>query len=419
MSVTNPVVRRLLASRSRSASHLRSSATSASDMSKILGSPRPYISSPGRSKTAMFFPGQGVQRVGMLSPWLYAFPSTSREFIDELDSCMGYKFSDIIQSGPSSRLNATVNAQPAIMATSLLILRILERNFNFNTSQSIDYTLGHSLGEFAALVAGGYLSFQDSLRIVHRRAAVMADATERAEAATPGSTYGMVAIITEPEYLASLIHTISSIVGENVCDWSHTPFEGQVCIANVNSKNQIVLSGSITGISRVLDRVRLFSGHDPQALRLNSDTPFHSPLMRPAGEAVYKMLSRPGTIAFPGRIQCISNISARPFNSPEELADLVSRAGVEPVRWADSIRYLNEKAQVRRWIGIGPGQVGRNLVGKEIGIRGTDRSRNAGVWGISKPEDIDEVLRGLEDTDSAMPMPISDFAVQSICGTAA
>ncbi|KAL5606088.1 hypothetical protein BROUX41_006142 [Berkeleyomyces rouxiae] len=409
MAVTNPVVRRVLAS--RNANQLHSSATSARDISKVLSSSRPYISSPGRSKTAMFFPGQGVQRVGMLSPWLHAFPNTTREFIDELDSCMGYKFSDIIQTGPNSRLNATVNAQPAIMATSMLILRILERNFNFNTAQSIDYTLGHSLGEFAALVASGYLSFNDSLEMVHRRAIVMANATQNAEAENHGTKYGMMAVITEPEYLSSLIHTIHSIVGEDVRDWSHTSIESQVCIANVNSKNQIVLSGSIVGISHVLDRVRLFSGHDPHAVRLNSQSPFHSPLMKPAGEAVYKMLSTPRKIAFPGRTQCISNISARPFASPEDLADLVSRAGVEPVRWADSIKYLNEQAQVRRWIGIGPGQVGRNLVGKEIGIRGTDLSRNSGVWAITKPEDIDEVLRGLEETDGAMQIQMPDYAV--------
>ncbi|KAJ2976056.1 hypothetical protein NUW58_g8187 [Xylaria curta] len=104
--------------------------------------------------------GQGVQKVGMLTPWLEAFPRTASAILDEIDSYMGYKLSDIIQNGPGRVLTATPNAQPAIMATSILILRILEREFGFKAAERADVSLGHSLGEFAALVAAGSWSFR-------------------------------------------------------------------------------------------------------------------------------------------------------------------------------------------------------------------------------------------------------------------
>ena len=116
----------------------------------------------------------------MLTPWLEAFPRTAKPFVEEIDECMGYKLSEIIQNGPNKELTATLNAQPAIMATSILILRILEREFGFDVPSRVDVTLGHSLGEFAALVAGGYMEFEDSLYILRKRAMSMTEATERA-----------------------------------------------------------------------------------------------------------------------------------------------------------------------------------------------------------------------------------------------
>ena len=104
-------------------------------------------------------------------------------------------------------------------------------------------------------------------------------------------------------------------------------------------------------------------------------------------------------VSFPGTIPCVSNLTARPYMSKEEVEDLLARQAVETVQWWDSIRYLDHELGVRRWIGLGPGKVGRNLVGKEVGIRGKDVVKGAGVWAITTPEDIDEVLRGLEETD--------------------
>ncbi|CAK7263495.1 [acyl-carrier-protein] S-malonyltransferase [Sporothrix epigloea] len=360
--------------------------------------------------------GQGVQKVGMLGPWLEAFPVTARDTIQEIDHYMGYKLSDIIQDGPSTLLTATANAQPAIMATSILILRILEREFDFRVAERVDVTLGHSLGEFAALVAGGYLHFENSLYLVRKRAEAMADATQRVRD-EHGGEYGMVAVVTEPEYMEPLLAAVYKFLGDHAAV-SKTAARGQstaalpselVQIANINSKNQIVLSGNIGRIKSLLSRVRQFVGHDPRAVRLNSDSPFHSPIMRPAVAEMRRLLKGHSRVAgqesedivsFPGQLPCISNVTARPFGSREELKEILARQCEETVRWWDSIRYLDQEEGVRRWIGIGPGKVGRNLVGKEVGMRGKDPIKGGGVWAITDPAEIEEVLQGLEETES-------------------
>ncbi|KAK4142093.1 acyl transferase/acyl hydrolase/lysophospholipase [Dichotomopilus funicola] len=366
----------------------------------------------GRPKTAIFFPGQGVQKVGMLTSWLEAFPATATPIIQEIDHIVGYKLSDVIHNGPGRVLNATPNAQPAIMATSILIMRILEKEFGFRTAERADFTLGHSLGEFAALVSSGFIEFEDSLFMVQKRAEAMAAATRRAEEEY-GGEYGMVAIVTEPPYLQSLIAAIHEFVGhsspgsKSESAEDRSPID-QVLIANINSKNQIVLSGNIERIKTLVAHVRQFLGHDPRAVRLKSDSPFHSPIMKPAVSVMQKVLA--GTsrakgkegediVAWPGTVPCISNVTARPFSSRADLKDLLARGCLETVRWWDSIKYLDQEQRVRRWVGIGPGKVGRNLVGKEVGMRGKDTVKGGGVWAITDPSEIEEVLRGLEETE--------------------
>jgi len=348
--------------------------------------------------------GQGVQRVGMLTPWLEAFPKTAGLLVEEIDHLLG----------PNSTLTTTGNAQPAIMASSILILRVLEQEFGFKASERVDVTLGHSLGEFAALVASGNIAFEDSLYLVQKRADAMAECSEKA-VAEYGGEYGMVAIITEADHLQSLIESIYEFIGHHSAGQKSesaqdVPPIQQVLIANINSKNQIVLSGNIERIKTLLTHIRQFGGHDPRAVRLKSDSPFHSPLMRPASVALRRMLDGKSRvkgresedlITFPGVMECVSNVTARPFQSKDDLKDLLARQCVETVRWWDSIRYLDQEEKVRRWIGIGPGKVGRNLVGKEVGMRGHDTLKGGGVWAITDPKEVEEVLRALEETETS------------------
>ena len=328
--------------------------------------------------------------------------------LEEVDDILQVPLSKIIAEGPNSKLTATENAQPAIMITSIMILRVLEKEFGFETNERVDITLGHSLGEFAALVAAGNLLEADALRLVRRRAEVMARCSKEV-----GEEVGMVALVCEAQHLESMVEAIHDFLGrhgegskaDSGTDYD-MPAVQQVLIANVNSKNQIVLSGSIRRINELLTHLRQFAGHDPRAVRLKSDSPFHSPLMKPASAMMQKMLDQPSqvakgedTVIWPGIMPCVSNLSARPFESKQQLKDYLARQCVETVLWHDSIVHLHTQEKVRRWIGIGPGKVGRNLVGKEVGMKGV--VKGGGVWGISDPREIEGILRDLDSTESA------------------
>lgn len=345
----------------------------------------------------------------MTSEWIAAFPKISKPFLEEVDHILSCPLSRIMAEGPNSTLTATENAQPAIMATSVLILRILEKEFGFDTANTVHFTLGHSLGEFAALVAGGYLRHRDALRMVRRRAMIMAECGRDAVQRQGGGEMGMVALVCEPDQRDSMIEAIRACSDADSQDLSSDGKQTQheldsaVLIANINSKNQIVLSGNVQRIKDLLARIRKFAGHDPRAVRLKADSPFHSPVMEPAAKEMASILAEPSSempeenvITFPGLFPCISNVSARPFADRQQLKDMLARQCVETVLWHDSIQYLDRQAKVRRWIGIGPGKVGRNLVGKEVGMQGA--VKGGGVWGVNEPSDIEEVMRALEAT---------------------
>ena len=467
-----------------------------------------------------------MQRVGMLAPWLAAFPRTVQPLIEYSDHILrlssSHSLSRIIAEGPNATLSAVENAQPAILITSIAILRVLEEEFgfrvrdggggddatdasnesidnhNFADAQAkgrVDFALGHSLGEFSALVAAGYISFGDAVLLVRRRAEMMAQCSREARAAA--GDVGMVALVCDSEErLAALLDSIalfldpssasstsslssspspssSSSAAEDNNDITKVP---HVSIANINSKTQLVLSGSISRIATLLAHLRQFGGHDPRHVHMNTDCPFHSPFMAPAAAGMRRMLEEPSQItgrniilagedhdrsrtlnATPSTmssplkdsknsalsttaaadnssarntfIPCISNITARPFplHSRTQIRDLLARSCADTVAWWASVQYLDRDEGVRRWVGIGPGKVGRNLVGKEVGIRaaeenerGTDGRLNAesrglgkdgsssesnkttmplrggGVWAVTHPREVELFLREFE-----------------------
>lgn len=347
-----------------------------------------------------------MQRVGMGRDWLAEFPRTCKPFLEETDSILQIPLSNIIAEGPNSRLNSTENSQPAIMAVSIMMLRVLENDFGFKVDEKVDVTLGHSLGEFAALIAAGILDYGDALRIIRRRGEAMMKCTLEAREAENGAEFGMMALIVEPDRLKSLIETIEEFLGytpfpaagSDFDEDSHMPAIQQVLIANINSKNQIVLSGNIDRIQSLLTHLRQFGGHDPRAVRLNSDSPFHSPIMMPAKTVMANLMSKT-KLNFPGITKCIMNVTGQPAENADDVKDLLTRQCTETVRWWDSIKYADQKLKVRRWVGVGPGKVGRNLVGKEVGMKGRDSVKGGGVWGITNPHEVDDFLRQLEETD--------------------
>ena len=274
----------------------------------------------------------------MTTAWISSFPHICNPFLEEMDHILSTPLSKIIAEGPNSILTATPNAQPAIMATSIMILRVLEQEFGFDTGKRVDVCLGHSLGEFAALVSSGHLHYDDALRMVTRRAETMARCSRDATR-TEGGEYGMVAVVCEPDRLSSFIEAIHGFLGHGVGEGgradsaSHTPSIEKVVIANINSKNQIVLSGSIEKIQALLVNLRQFGGHDPRAVRLATDSPFHSPIMAPAETMMRDLLDKTKIEFERALFPCVSNISARPFSDVNQLKDLLSRQCVETVRW--------------------------------------------------------------------------------------
>jgi len=230
----------------------------------------------------------------------------------------------------------------------------------------------------------------------------------RAAVEQEGGEFGMIALVCESEaHLISLIAGIREFLslsseGSKSDSAETLPAVQQVMIANINSKNQIVLSGSIDRIKTLLTNLRQFGGHDPRHVRLKSDSPFHSNLMKPAQELMKDLLYEEredgsDIIEWPGVMPCISNVSGRPFENRGQLKDLLARSCVETVQWWRSIKYLHEEVKVRRYVGIGPGKVGRNLVGKEVGMKGA--VKGGGVWGITTPKEMEEVVRALDDTE--------------------
>ncbi|KAJ4294600.1 [acyl-carrier-protein] S-malonyltransferase [Kalmusia sp. IMI 367209] len=339
----------------------------------------------------------------MATPWLSAFPRTAIPILEEIDATLKTPLTKIIESGTNAELNLTQNSQPAIMATSILILRVMEQEFGFKLSERVDITLGHSLGEFAALVAGGYLTFQDALKMVRKRAEVMSRCSREA-VEQEGGEFGMIALVCESEaHMKALVEGLREFLELSSPNYKNdssddVPAVEQVLIANINSKNQIVLSGSIERMQTLLTNLRQFGGHDPRAVRLKSDSPFHSPLMKPAQETMKRILYKERSdgsdiVTWPGIMPCVSNVSGRPFENKDQLKDLLARSCVETVQWWRSIKFLHECEKVKKIR-----KVGRNLVGKEVGMKGA--VKGGGVWGITSPQDMEEVIRALDDTET-------------------
>lgn len=335
----------------------------------------------------------------MLKPWLEAGFQTCKEFLQETDEILQCNLSGLMTDGTNEMLDKSENAQPGIMACSVMILRVLEKEFGFKTKEQIDVTLGHSLGEYAALVAGGYLEYPFALKMLRRRGEIMGECTRKAKEES-GDTFGMMALVLEDDKqrLDSLISTVEQFLepgtpGSKVDSSQEAPPIQQVRIANINSKNQIVLSGSFSRIKSLLVQIREFGGHDPRAVEIRSNSPFHSPLMEPAYTYMQKVM-RDGPVRWPGDAVTISNVTARPFESEQAIRILLPRQTIETVQWWGSLVYLDQEAGTKRWLGVGPGKVGRNLVGKQVGHSSV---KGGGVWAISDPKEIEPTLKSFED----------------------
>jgi [acyl-carrier-protein] S-malonyltransferase len=285
------------------------------------------------SKIAFVFPGQGAQNVGMGREVYDNCPEAQTVF-KEADQILGRSISELCFNGPDNSLKDTRNAQPAIVTTSIAILRVLEKE-----GIKADYTAGHSLGEYSALIASRAVSWADGLQLVNTRSRLMAEAD-------PEQNGTMAAILgVDRESLAGLLEEASQI--------------GRVEAANYNCPGQIVVSGAKDGVARVQELVVASGG---KAIPLAVSGAFHSSLMkkaaddfRPELEKVYWNHPQPPVVV---------NVSAKPVLK-EDLADSLYRQLFSPVLWEDSLNYLNAQG-VQTFVEIGPGKVLSGLVKKTL-----------------------------------------------------
>lgn len=308
--------------------------------------------------TALVFPGQGSQTIGMGQALAASFPA-AREVFEQVDDALSFKLSALMKDGPEADLTATQNAQPAIMAVSLAAFRVMQTQMGFSLPAGAAYVAGHSLGEYSALTAAGALSVPEAARLLRIRGNAM-------QAAVPAGQGGMVAVIG-PELPA-----VEEIVAE-----ARSRAPGEVIeIANHNSTNQIVLSGSAKGMEMAIIVAKEKGAK--RALPLAVSAPFHCSLMAPAAKVMEGALAA-SALQSPA-VPLIANVTADVVTDPAHIQSLLVSQVTGMVRWVDSIERMKALG-VTRIIEIGHGNVLAGLIKRIV--------PEIAVVNIGTPEDLD------------------------------
>jgi [acyl-carrier-protein] S-malonyltransferase len=271
---------------------------------------------------AFLFPGQGSQQIGMGKVLAEAF-APARDVFQEIDDALSQKLSRLMWEGPESDLTLTENAQPAIMAASLAIIRVLQREAGLDFTRHARLVAGHSLGEYSALCAAGAFTLADAARLLKARGRAMQEAV-------PVGEGGM-----------------SALLGSEIADAEAAAREaseqGGVCVvANDNAPGQVVISGTKATVERAGELAKAKGAK--RAMALNVSAPFHSPLMQPAADAMREALAlvtiRPPTVPL------VANVTAAETSEPETIRRLLVEQITGRVRWRESVLAF-------RGIGVG------------------------------------------------------------------
>lgn len=311
--------------------------------------------------TAFIFPGQGSQYVGMGKEIADAFPE-ARHVFQEVDDVLGQHLSKLIFEGPAETLTLTENTQPALMATSLAILKVLEKQGGKPIEKMCQYVAGHSLGEYSALASVRSFSLADTARLLRTRGQAM-------QRAVPPGKGGMAALLGVEFDVAAKIAEQAS-VGDDICQ-----------AANDNGGGQVVLSGTMAAIERAL--VLAPDLGVKRAMKLPVSAPFHSSLMQPAADVMEKALAVV-TIS-PPVVPLVANVTADIVTAPDMVRHLLVQQVTGTVRWRESMLKLKEKG-VARVVEIGAGKVLSGLA-KRI-----DKDMEA--ISIQIPADLESFLGG-------------------------
>lgn len=307
---------------------------------------------------AFVFPGQGSQDVGMGKALAENFAS-ARAVFDEVDEALGQKLSAIMWDGPKDTLTLTENAQPALMAVSMAVMRVLEAEKGFRLQDKVKFVAGHSLGEYSALAAAGTFSLADTARLLKLRGQAM----QKAVAVGEG---GMAAL------LGVGLDVAVKVAAEAA--------QGDCCqVANDNEPTQVVLSGHKRAIDRVAE---IGKAHGVRrAIPLPVSAPFHCALMQPAADAMAEALSKV-TVNAPV-VPVVANVVASAISDPEEIKKRLVEQVVGTVRWRECVAYMAANG-ITDFYEIGSGKVLAGLVKR------TAASANASS--IGTPADIDAAV---------------------------
>ena len=261
---------------------------------------------------AFVFPGQGSQKVGMGADLADA-SAAARAVFEEVDDALGQKLFALMREGPEDQLTLTENAQPAIMANAIAVLRVLEQEGGIALADKADCVAGHSLGEYTALCAAGAFSLADTARLLKLRGQAM-------QAAVPVGIGAMAALLGADVEKAQALADAAA--------------EGQVCtVANDNDPTQVVISGHREAIERAIATVK---DHGiKRGVLLPVSAPFHCPLMQPAADAMAEALGRtaPGSL----RLPLFANVTASAVSDPSEIQRLLVEQVTGRVRWRESV----------------------------------------------------------------------------------
>ncbi len=263
---------------------------------------------------AFIFPGQGSQAVGMGKALADAF-APAREVFQEIDDALSQRLSKLMWEGPESDLVLTENAQPAIMAASMAVIRVLEREGGLDLAKHARLVAGHSLGEYTALCAAGAFTLADAARLLKVRGQAM-------QQAVPVGEGGMSALLgAEIEQAEELAKECAAVTG------------GICVVANDNAPGQVVISGTKAAIDKAPEIAK--AKGIKRAMALNVSAPFHSPMMQPAADRMAEELGK--VTIRPPAIPVVANVTAEEVSEPETIRRLLVEQVTARVRWRESV----------------------------------------------------------------------------------
>ncbi len=309
---------------------------------------------------AFVFPGQGSQAVGMGKELAAAFPA-AREVFGEVDDALSQNLSRLMFDGPETELILTENAQPALMAVSLAVVRALATEAKILVRERARYVAGHSLGEYAALAAAGALSVGDTARLLKTRGQAM-------QKAVPVGVGSMAALLGLDLAQAEAV-ALEATIGDSIC-----------AAANDNAPGQVVVSGHAAAVDRAIEIAK--SKGAKRAIKLEVSAPFHCSLMQPAADVMAEALGR--VDVKPPCVPLIANVTASSTSDPAEIRTLLVRQVTGLVRWRESM-LAAQAAGVTSLAELGSGKV---LSGLAKRIHG-----DLAAVSVQTPKDLEDFIK--------------------------